>query len=302
MVKVVIIGNSAAGFSACRALLDSPLKFELTVVSKEAYPAYSRDRLVDYLAGTIEEKDIFLTGEDFYKSNSVTLLKGCEAVKIDTKRKSVVLKDKTKLTYDYLIIASGQKVNLPELPGKGKEGIFCLYELSEAVKIKESLLLPHTVCVAGQPQLAARIAEAVAPRGKEVKLISGDALLAPAGADNIEVISGVGLQEFIGEGAELQALKLTNGKVIGTTLVILAGPYAPAAAFLKESEIAVSGGYINVNSAMRTNVENVFACGSIAADGDTGVRQKLWQDCVNEGIMAAQSIINRETQDVAGTG
>ncbi|MFA5156933.1 MAG: FAD-dependent oxidoreductase [Candidatus Omnitrophota bacterium] len=275
MTKVLIIGNSAAGFSACRLLSGSSIKLELTVISKEPHPAYRRDLLIDYFSGKLQEKEIFLTGEDPNKVNPVALRENSEVVKIDTKRKTVSLKDKSKLEYDYLIIACGQKVSLPDIPGKTKEGVFGFYELSDAIRIKESLLLPHTVCVIGKSPLALRITEAIASMGKDVQLISD-----------------VELQEFIGEGAELQAIKLSNGKVIGTTLAVIAGPYVSSAAFLKEGDIANSSGYIGVDSAMRTNIENIFACGSVAVNAGLSSGQKLWQDCVNEGIMAAQSIIN----------
>lgn len=291
MAKIVIIGNSAAGFSCCSNLLNKSRDNEITIISRENYPAYKRNLLIDYLSDTIKEEELFLAGEDFYKQNNLSLLKNSKVSAVDTKKQRVVLKDNTKVNYDYLVIASGQKIDLPDIPGKTKEGIFVVYDLEDIKNIKQRLMISDTVCIIGEPRICLRLLEAMAKKNKEFKVVSKPRPESALPQDKIEWIDGCELVELIGEGAELRALKLSNGKAIGTSLVLFAGIYSPCGEFLKDSGIKTGQNYILVNDGMQTNFENVFACGAIARNEKFLDKEKSWEDAVNEGALAADSLI-----------
>ncbi|HTY45363.1 MAG TPA: FAD-dependent oxidoreductase [Patescibacteria group bacterium] len=289
MAKVVIIGNSAAGFSACQALAASAVSPEITVVSNESYPAYNRNALTDFFLGNIKEKELFLCQEGFYRDKGITFAAGAGVSRLDTKKQRLVLKNNDKVTYDYLIIASGSRPALPDVPGKGKDGVLSFYCLEDIRRIKERLMISQVACViAGRP-LCAKLAQAIASKGKEVKVISRQPFDC-AQDQSIELIAGVQVKEFIGEG-ELQAVKLDNGKIIGASLAVFAGDNAPATDFLRETEIATSAGYVVVDDAMRTNLENVFACGSVCVRQAQGPCDKGWDQACAEGTLVAQNIL-----------
>jgi len=292
MIKIVIIGNSAAGFSACEALLKNPLEKEITVISQEDAPAYKRNLLVDYLFGNIKEDELFLCPADFYEKNKIKFLKNIKVARVDTKKQAAVLKDNTKINYDYLIIAAGEKAKLPDIPGTSKDGVFSFYNLEDARKIKERLMVADTICVAADATLSQRILEALMPKGKTIKVISRDRPQNFTPTEKTEWIDGFDLTEIIGEGAELKAFKLSNGKAIGTSLVLFAGNYLPSTDFLKETELKTQAGYIIVDQNLRTNFENIFSCGSVCRNENNLTQQKTWDDAVNEGVLAATNIIN----------
>lgn len=291
MAKIIIIGNSASGFSALGTFLKNSPGNELTIISKEEYPAYKKNLLLDYLSGNVKEDEIFFCNQDFYGKNNCNFKNNSEVARVDTKKRRVILKDNAKLDYDYLIIASGQKIDIPDIPGKTKDGIFTFCELGDVKTIKQRLILSNTICLIGEAGLCMRLAEKFLAKDKEVKIISKirpENFTAP---EKMEWIDGLELSEFIGEGRELSALKLSNGKVIGTTLVIFAGNYSPASEFLKETSIKTNDGYIIVDDSMRTNLENVFACGCVCKKDSILAKEKLIEDAVSEGVIAAESIL-----------
>lgn len=277
MAKIVIIGNSAAGFNACRTLINNSKTNEITVICQEQYPAYRKNLLVEYLEGSQKEEDLFLCGEEFYEKNSINLQKNSEVLKVDTKKQFIALKDKAKITYDYLIIASGQRADVADIPGKNKDGVFAVNNLSDIKKIKDKLIVSNTICIIGDQEHCSRLEQAITAKDKEVKVISKESGLMP--------------KELIGEG-QLQALKLSNGKVIGTSLVLFVGNYIASTDFLTETDIATLNGYIVTDESMRTNLANVFACGSVAKKEGPVEKEKLWEDACNEGILAAKSLID----------
>jgi len=292
MKKVVIIGNSAAGFSCCDYLAKNSKDFEITVISPENYPAYNRNLLIDFLAGKVKEDELFLCPPDYYEKNKINFVKGAKVSRIDPKKQAVVLKDNSKLNYDFLVVASGQRVEISDVPGHTKDGVFAFYNLEDAQKIRQKLMLADTVCIIGNPDLSVRLGEAIAVKTPHVKIISSPRPSAFTQTDRIEWIDDFKLSEIIGEGSELKALKLDNGKAIGASLVLFTQSNKPSTEFLKDSEIIIKDGCIAVNQDMQTNLANVFACGNVARSAGSAIKEKNWQEAVNEGVLAAKYIIN----------
>jgi NAD(P)H-nitrite reductase large subunit len=292
MARIVIIGNSAAGFSCCDTLSKNSQDAEITVISQENYPAYKRNLLIDYLAGGLKEEALFLCSPDFYEKNKIKFLRNSKVIRVDTKKQSVILKDNNKINYDYLVIATGQKMELPDLPGKTKEGIFTVWGLEEIKKIKERLTFCSEVCITGEAKLCLRICEVISRKDKDIKIISRPRPVSFIPAEKKEWIDNSELTEFIGEGAELKAFKLNNGKAISASLVLFAADLSPASEFLKETEIKTIQGYIIVDEAMRTNFENIFACGSVCRKEESLEKEKSWEEAVNEGASVASAIAN----------
>jgi len=292
MKKIVIIGNSAAGFTTAKTLAQKNHDLEITVISKNGYPFYHKGLLIDYLAGKTKENDIFLAEEKFYQDNSIKLIKSAEVIRIDEKRQNVVLKDRTKINYDFLVIASGQKTKLPDIPGKAKEGVITLNSLDDAKEAKDKLLIAGTICVVGHGDLAFHLANVLADKSKEVKII-GNVNIAGELHEKIELIDNAAVKEIIGESKEVQALKLDSGKAIGTDLILFVGNYIPESDFLKDADFQLDSGYILVDDYnLSLGKTNIFACGSIASKSGEIKALKNWETAANEGSRVAQNIIS----------
>ena len=210
MAKIVIIGNSASGNSCLQALVNNPGNNEITVVSQEEYLPYRRDLLLDYIAGKIEEEGLFLCPDDFYQKQNIAFLKSSPVIKLEPKKQRLVLKDNTKINYDFLVIASGRGAGIPDIPGKSKDGVFSLYNLKDAKEIRQRLSIVNTVCLVGEAKICLALAQIISSKDKEVKVISRPKPEGFAASDKAEWIEGLAVAEIIGEGSELKALKLTN--------------------------------------------------------------------------------------------
>lgn len=289
--KIVIIGNSAAGFSCLKALLGGNNDLDLTIISQEKDPTYNSSLLLDYLAGRTKEEDLFLCPQDFYDKNRASFIKGLKVSRVDSKKQAVVLKDNSKINYDYLVIASGLRINLPDIPGTNKDNVFSLYTLEDARKIKQSFMIADTVCICGEPNQSKALYEAIADKIKHIKIIAGPRPEGFISTEQAEWIDGAGISEIIGEGLELKAVKLANGKAFGVSSIIFTGNYIPNSEFLKESGINTKEGYILVDDNMRTNIENIYACGGVSAAQALGFEDKSWGKAQEQGNIAAAGII-----------
>lgn len=288
MVKIVIIGNSAAAFSSASSL-PQQIGVEITLITQEACPAYKKNLLIELLCAELKEEEIFFCNVDFYKRRNINFLKSAEVVKLDIKKQRLTLKDNSKVNYEYLIIACGAKTVIPDLPGKSKLGVSALNNLDDVQKIRARLAVSSTVCLLGSMASCLKLASFFLSKNKEVKIFSGSALDSANHQDGLELIADAWPQEFIGEG-QLQAIKLDNGKVIGTTLAVYVGTAIPATEFLQDAGISLEQGYILVDQAMRTNIENIFACGNVCRNNLILSKEKTCQEAACEGILAAQEV------------
>ncbi len=290
MAKIIIIGNSAAGFSACETLVKSGFGNEITVITKESFCPYRKDRLFDYLAGNIKEKELFLCKEDFYQSNNVSFLKGATVIKVDTKKQRIILKDNSRMDYDYLIIASGESVKLPDASGVHKDGVFSLSSLEEIKQIITRLMVTNTVGIVGAGPFVSMFCEILLAKNIDVKVIGKTAGFLSIQNEKLELISDVDIAEFIGE-AELKAVKLTNGKIIGMPLVIFTGNFKPDTEFLAESDLTLLEGFVVVDENMRSSIENIFACTAAARKADREKSEKTFEQEKEEGARTGENIL-----------
>jgi len=225
---------------------------------------YDRRRLTDFLAGTIKEEELFLCRENFYPENNIDFLKEKKAVAVNPKKNTVTFKDREAIAYDFLVIASGRKIALPDIPGAKKEGVVTLQTLKD-FKDFSARLIVDTVCVAGADETALDIARVISERYK------------------VEVINGEPL-EIIGEG-QVQAVRLKEGKVIGASVVVFAAGFKSNIDFLKDTPVNIENDFIVVDERMRTNIENIFACGSVCGGS-------CWDDAVRDSTIIAENIIS----------
>jgi nitrite reductase (NADH) large subunit len=289
--SIVIIGASAAGHTAAMAVREAKKEAPVTLITQEKYPFYDKRKLWDYLSGKAKEKDVLLCDEDSYRHNAIEFIKESKVSNINTDKKILYFKNRESISYGLLAICSGKKVELPEIPGSRKEGVFRLYSLEDFKKFI-SYMAGDTLCVVGSGLMALRIAKTLALRNKEITLISAGAqppLDTATETGRIEVVQGA-LIEIIGE-SQAQAVKLETGKIIGVSAVIFAQELKGSVDFLKYTDVETKGEAIIVDSSMRTNIKDVFAAGSVSCRSDGQIKADDWGAAFSEGQLLAAELI-----------
>jgi NAD(P)H-nitrite reductase large subunit len=280
MSTVAIIGASPSGHNIALRLRDKDSNCQIILVSEEDYPAYDHFRLADFISGTISENDIFLCSESFYHEKNINFIKSKKVASLNTQKRTIYFKDKGSVGYDFLVIASGRSPVIPEIPGARKEGSYRLYTLADAKEFLKRYI-SQTVCISGNDNFALRIAESVANKfGVEVKLISRNAFHPSLIPGNVEVIHDR-IEEIIGEG-EVQAVKLSSGKAIGVSAVLFMDNHKSNIDFLKNTDVQVKDDFVVIDGFMRTNVNNIFACGSLVRKDSIVISMMLVDNIVRQ--------------------
>ena len=293
MKKIVIIGASIAGHTVATALRQIHKSCSITLVTEEDYSLYDKRKLLDLLAGTVKDKEILLSSDEVYRDQNITFLKETRVSSVNTEKKIMYLKNKGVLEYDFLVVCSGRKFVVPDIPGAKKEGVFSLNSLDEFKDFARRLLSGDAVCLVGSGQQVIKIAKILAQKQKELKIFSpnGGALqeIIPSVEGQIEIINSR-VMEIIGEH-EVQAVKLAEGKIIGASSVVFADELQSNLDFLKNTRVETIRNTILVDDGMRTNIGEIFSCGSVCSKKDmaeTGLAEKSWEEVINEGRHLAE--------------
>jgi len=307
MKQFIIIGNSAAGIAAVEAIRQKDKSSKITVISDEDYSAYCRCLISYYLAGEIKEDKILLRPKEFYAENNIELLLNKKVDKVDPKKSRIICGDKTNLTYDALLIATGGSPKFPETPGIKKRGVFGFRTIKDAKEIEGLLPVTKTACVLGGGLIGLKAAYALKKRNIDVKVIIKSKQVLSQMLDfeaagfvqkkleehGIEVILGQDVTEVIGDEGEIKAVKLDSGKAIGCSLVIVGKGVAANTGLIKETELKVNEGII-ADNLLQTNIANIYTAGDVCESFDITIGKHtinaLWPIAVEQGKIAGSNM------------
>jgi len=306
MKNYLIIGNSAAGIAAIEAIRQRDKESKIIVISNEDYPGYCRCLISYYLAGQIKEDKLLYRKENFYQENKIELLLNKKVSRVDPKKNRVVCEDKSQISYDQLLIATGASPKFPETPGVKKKGVFGLRTIKDVKEIDGLLPVTRAATILGGGLVGLKAAYALKKRGIDVKVVIKSEQILSQMLDfeaasfvqkrleenGIEVVLGEDVKEIIGEG-DIRAVMLEAGRAFESSLIIVGKGVSPNIDLVKETQIKVNQGII-VNQFLQTNVENIYASGDVAQAFDltTGKQavHALWPIAVAQGRIAGANM------------
>ncbi len=282
-MKIVIIGGVAAGAKAAakskRMLPDA----EVHIFTQDTHVSYSSCGLPYYIAGDFADwqKLIVRTKEEFEKSGIEIHLQN-RVTKILPMDKKILVKDLVKnscnfIEYDKLIIATGASPFIPNIKNNNLKNIFTVRTLEDGVNIRKKMETSKNITIIGGGYIAVEMIEAFVKNGKNITLIERSPFIMSVfdedissliqsyileNSDNlVKIINEDTVTEFVGE-EEVSGVLTANGCGFETDMVIISTGVRPNVNIAQEAgiELGITGA-IKVNSRMRTNLQDIYACG-----------------------------------------
>lgn len=300
-MKVIIVGGVAGGASCAARLRRLDEKAQILMVERGPYVSYANCGLPYHVGNVIEKESSLLIGsEQMFKGMfGIDCRTQCEAVAIDSKKKTVDLRDVktgavTTEKYDKLVLSPGAPSVHPPLPGIDLPGIFHVRTVPDTRAIREwlekgtdflagmsnyvgiQMVKPVTrAVVVGGGFIGLETAENLVHRGFEVTLIQkGPRVLGPLDPEIACLVEGhvqkhgvrlmlndgvAGFKKLEGGAIEVQT---SSGKALPADVVILAIGVRPDTALAKSAGITIGErGGILVDAQMRTSDPDIFAVG-----------------------------------------
>jgi NAD(P)H-nitrite reductase large subunit len=308
-MKTVIIGGGIAGTSCAEELRKLLPDADITIISEEETPLYSRVLLPHYLKGKVPRERVFLKTQAWYEEQNISVVEA-RAEKIDLKNNFVATSDARELPFDKLVIASGRYTrDIPEY----ERGVAYLWTLGDADHLLQLISeqpRPAQVGVYGGGLIACEFLNifknynfdvTVAFRGpyfwsRVLDAASGELInqhLEKQGVKVLPEAKFVGLNAgATGRSSELENFQTDKGEIPCKILGVGIG-LEPDLSWLKDSELKTEKG-IGVNAKMETNLPNVYAIGDTAEVYDifSGHHRIMgtWTAAQTQGRIAAKNI------------
>lgn len=307
--RLLIIGGSYAALNAATGAREAGFDGAVTMVSEELTAPYQRPPLSKaFLKGQVQEADLPLKGDAFYRDQGIDLILGNRVTAIDLHTRRAECARGAALAFDILVLACGARPR--RLPSGEDDGVLYLRSLEDARRLKARLDEARSVVILGGGFIGLEAASAAAAMGRSVRLVEGGRrLLARAAPAEISDLlaarhRAAGVDIIPGTAAEARngRVRLLDGRVLEADLVV-AGLGA-----IPNMELAAAAG-LPANDGILADAHGRAGAPDVYAVGDCSSHVNFWagrrlrlesvQNAVDQARAAGAAIAGRPAPYIA---
>jgi NAD(P)H-nitrite reductase large subunit len=308
--KHTIIGNSAAGLSAIRAIRKSGDLRPVVLISAEKCHAYSPVLTTYYIGNQIKRSNLFLVDESFYSTHRVQTIFGRSVKEVDPANRQLHFENGLRMDYEDLLIASGASARtLGHVTPEASNYVSTLRTVADADKIKAASEKVERVVVIGAGLVSLQTIRAILGKGLRIILVSGSEQVLSQQMDResasiiqekltaqgVEILFGRDVSQVYEKGGRAQVVT-SYGETLPADLVVVGKGVRPNIKMVENTSIRTNLGIL-VDDRMRTSVENVYAAGD-AAEGRNEITGEMeviatWFNACAQGEIAGLNMAGR---------
>jgi 3-phenylpropionate/trans-cinnamate dioxygenase ferredoxin reductase subunit len=219
---VIIVGAGHGGYQVAASLRQAGFSGRICLINDEAHQPYQRPPLSKaYIKGSAGPESLMFRPEKFYHDQTIELIAG-RVVSIDRAGHKVLLASGETLAYGHLVLATGARNRLLDLPNANLPDVKYLRILDESEALRAIIPSKTRVVVIGAGFIGLEFAATARIKGLEVDVLE----LAPrvmARAVTAEVSDyfqqrhhEAGIRIHL--GVQATSIEAEGGKVIGVSL------------------------------------------------------------------------------------
>ncbi len=311
-MRIAIVGNNVAGTTLAKGLRDADAGAEIDIFTEEKTQYYPRPRLIDFISGAIQEKDMPFYPLDWYAKNRIGLKLGTRVERVNPSKKEIEV-DGTMVSYDKLVLATGSNSFVPPLQGLPKRNVFTLRTIDDARMIREASAKCKHAVVIGAGLLGLESARSVCtgfPHMTVTILEYAEHILMRQldhdGATILQrwiestgatIITRAETVEALGNET-VSAVRLKDGRTVEGDMVIISAGTRSNLSLAMSAGLKTNRGII-VDSALRTSDPDIFAVGDVAEFNGT-----VWAmipSALDQARVATKKILGQASPDYTGT-
>ncbi len=307
--KYVIIGGGLAGQRAGDGIRKVDTEGTVALVTGEPHMPYERPPLSKgYLTGKEGLDHVYLKEDAYYAQNSIEVIRGVRATKVDPAARSVTLDDGRVLGYEKLLLATGGRAWRLPIPGHDLPGVFTLRTIEDADGIRKAARSGKRALVLGGSFIGSEVASSLAQLGSNVAMVFPEGRLlervvpeelsaflqAKYEANGILILAGTKPERLEGKGKVEQA-KLDTGERLDVDLVVMGVGIRLDTELARDAGLELGErGAVVVDETLRTSDPHIYAAGDIAAWPDPTFGKRLrvehWDVARRQGLRAGRNM------------
>src|SRR5258708_210380 len=274
---VLIAGAGHAGFQLAASLRQRGCSEPIRLINDEAHLPYQRPPLSKaYLKGAGGADSLMFRPDKFYREQKVELIAD-RAVSIDRSARKLLLASGSSLDYGHLVLATGARNRLLDIPNANLEDVRYLRTLDESEALRQRIASGQRVVVIGAGFIGLEFAATPRAHGLEVDLVEiGPRVMArPVTAQisdffqdrhtaaGIRIHLGVQATSIERDGVNVTGVSLSDGRHLPADLVVVGVGVLPNVELAAEAGLPVAAGVI-VDEQLLTSGPSVSAIGDCA--------------------------------------
>jgi 3-phenylpropionate/trans-cinnamate dioxygenase ferredoxin reductase subunit len=307
---VLIVGAGHAGFQLAASLRQSGFAEPIGLINDEQHLPYQRPPLSKaYLKGGGGGDSLMFRPDKFYRDHNIELI-GDRAVAIDRAGRKLLLASGTSHEYAHLVLATGARNRLIDIPNASLEAVRYLRTLDESEALRRRLVSGQRVVVIGAGFIGLEFAATARAKGLEVDVLElaprvmaravtaeiSDFFQARHRAAGIRVHLGVQATSIEGDDGKVTGVSLSDGRHIPANLVVVGVGVLPNVELAAEAGLSVASGII-VDEHLLTSDPNISAIGDCALYASTRFGGSLRLESVQNATDHAKCVAARLTGD-----
>ena len=327
MEKILIIGGNAAGLTAASRARRIDPRLKITVLEKTPHISYSTCGIPYYFANMVAADGLIsYTPESFEKERGIKVHNNTRAEVIEPGRKRVTVVrtdtgERSEFAYDRLLIATGVRARIPDIPGTDLKNVFTVNTLQDAIEAKGAMDAAETISIVGAGYVGLEFAECLHRLGKKVHLFERELHVLPSIDGDMAQIIEYELQRFgvkVSVGAKVLALVGNDGKVNGvkaasgigiqpSQMALIDIGVEPSVDLARDAGVQIGlTGAISVNRSMETNMPGIYAAGN-CAETYCPIRRRpilsyIGTVAAKQGRVVGENLAGRRSEFFGGIG
>src|SRR5882757_439815 len=307
---VIIAGAGHAGFQLAASLRQHGFSERIALVNDEGHLPYQRPPLSKaYLKGTGGPDTLMFRPEKFYHDQTIDLIVD-RAISIDRAVRNVTLASGASLEYGHLVLATGARNRLLDIPNANLDGVRYLRTLDDSEALRHRIASCQHVIVIGAGFIGLEFAATARAKGLEVDVIElGARVMARAvtaeisdffqerhTAAGIRIHLGVQATSIESDGTDVAGVSLSDGRHVPADLVVVGVGVLPNVELADEARLPVAAGII-VDEQLLTSDPNISAVGDCALFASPRFGAALRLESVQNATDHARCVAARLTGD-----
>src|SRR6202162_81645 len=307
---VLIVGSGHAGFQLASSLRQHGYSGRIGLINDEAHLPYQRAPLSKaYLKGAGGADSLMLRPDTFYRSQSIEWIAD-RAFSIDRSARKLSLASGSSLDYGHLVLATGARNRLLDIPNANLEDVRYLRILDESEALRKRLSSGQRVVVVGAGFIGLEFAATARAKGLEVDVIElGARVMARAvtaeiseyfqarhTAAGIRIHLGVQTTSIESNDTHVTGVSLSDGRHVPADLVVVGVGVLPNIELAAEAGLPVAAGII-VNEQLLTGEPHLSAIGDCGLFASPRFGGSLRLESVQNATDHARCVAARLTGD-----
>ncbi len=307
---VIIVGAGHGGYQVAASLRQAGFAERICLINDEAHLPYQRPPLSKaYIKGSAGPESLMFRPEKFYQDQKIELIAG-RATSIDRAARKLHLASGETLAYGHLVLATGARNRLLDLPNANLADVKYLRILDDSEALRQIMPSKTRAVIIGAGFIGLEFASTARIKGLEVDVLE----LAPrvmARAVTAEVSEyfqarhreagirihlGVQATSIEAEGGKVTGVSLSDGRHLPADLVLVGVGVLPNIELAAEAGLPVAAGII-VDEYLATADPDISAIGDCALFASPRFGGSLRLESVQNATDHARCLAARLTGD-----